>query len=99
MADDRGKSPKQEGAVYEVRALTNRWLEPMKGDVISSHTSAVAAMDAFGRQAQASTDGTGRTSRGNFVAKAVVRVDAQGTESVVLAPPMGTGTLAWPYEN
>ena len=99
MADNAKKSSQQEGAVYEVRALTNRWLEPMKGDVISTHTSAVAAMDAFGHEAQASTDGTGRSSRGNYVAKAVVRVDARGTESVVLAPPVGTGSLAWPYEN
>jgi len=93
-------SPHEEGVVYEVRALSNRWLEPMKGEVLSRHSSAKAAMAAFEREAQAATDGTGRTSRGNFVAKAVVRVDAQANESVVLPPPIdGGGRVAWPYNN
>ena len=87
------------GVVYEVRALTDRWVAPMKGDVISSHSSAHAAMDAFGREPEGATDGTGRTTHGNFVAKAVVRVDAQGHESMLLPPPVGRGNIAWPYSN
>jgi hypothetical protein len=32
------------------------------------------------------------------VAKAVVRIDAQANESVVLPPPIdGGGKIAWPY--
>jgi len=85
--------------VYEVRALTNRWLDPKAGTVISSHSSASAAWDAFKNEPQEASDGTGRTSRGNFVPKAVVRVDAQGAESMILAPPAGGGLLAWPYNN
>jgi len=91
-------SPEQ-GVVYEVRALTNRWVEPKAGPVISSHSSARAAWDAFEREPKEATDGTGRTTQGNYVAKAVVRVDAQGNESMILAPPAGGGLLAWPYSN
>jgi len=93
------RSAHQDGAVYEVRALTNRWVEPLAGTVVSTHSSPEAAMDAFQKESQFADDGTGRTTWGNYVAKAVVRVDAQGGESVVLAPPLGGGTLAWPYSN
>lgn len=100
MASDGMLSPHQEGVVYEVRALSNRWLEPMKGEVLSRHSSAKAAMDALAREPQAAADGTGRTSHGNYVAKAVVRLDAQANESVVLPPPIdGGGRIAWPYSN
>jgi len=85
------------GVVYEVRALTNRWLEPKAGPVISSHSSAGAAWEAFKREPQEASDGSGRTAQGNYVAKAVVRVDEEGNESMVLAPPAGGGLLAWPY--
>ncbi len=88
-----------QGVVYEVRALTNRWLEPKAGPVISSHTSAGAAWDAFKREPQEASDGSGRTTKGNYVAKAVVRVDEEGNESMVLAPPAGGGLLAWPYSE
>jgi hypothetical protein len=92
-------SARSKGVVYEVRALTDRWAAPMKGDVISRHASPQAAMDALGREPQGATDGTGRTSHGNFVPKAVVRVDSQGNESMLLPPPVGGGNLAWPYSN
>ncbi len=87
------------GVVYEVRALTNRWLEPKAGPVISSHSSAGAAWEAFKREPQEGSDGSGRTTKGNYVAKAVVRVDEEGNESMVLAPPAGGGLLAWPYSE
>jgi len=99
MAEAEKVSPGAKGVVYEVRALTDRWVAPMKGDVLSTHTSAHAAMDAFGREPKGASDGTGRTTRGNFVPKAVVRVDADGRESMLLPPPVGKGNIAWPYSN
>ena len=93
------KAPESErGVVYEVRALTNRWVEPQAGPVISTHASARAAWDDFQKEPQSGSDGSGRTSTGNYVAKAVVRVDSQGGESMVLPPPAGGGLLAWPYK-
>ncbi len=85
-----------DGAVYEVRALTNRWIEPMVGTVISTHSSAKAAMDAFQRPPASSEGGR---STGGYVAKAVVRVDPDGSESVVLPPPAGGGLQSWPYSR
>jgi hypothetical protein len=99
MDETEKASAGSKGVTYEVRALTDRWVAPTKGDVISSHTSARAAMNAFAREPEGATDGTGRTSHGNFVAKAVVRVDAQGKESMLLPPPVGSGNIAWPYPN
>lgn len=95
------KGPAGQGSfVYEVRALTNRWTEPQAGTVISRHSSAQAAQAAFEREPQSAADGTGRSTYGNYVAKAVVRVDDQGCESMMLAPPIaGSGLLAWPYSN
>ena len=97
MADAQNGSDSEQGVVYEVRALTNRWLEPQAGPVISSHRSARSAWDAFKKEPQSGSDGSGRTSNGNYVAKAVVRVDAQGGETMILPPPAGGGLLAWPY--
>lgn len=91
--------PSDQGVVYEVRALTNRWVEPMAGTVISSHRSAKAAMDAFQREPQTGSDGGGRSTSGNYQAKAVVRIDTDGSESVLLPPPAGGGLLKWPYTN
>ncbi len=85
--------------VYEVRALTNRWIEPSAGPVISSHSTPKAAWDAYNRESKEASDGTGRTTYGNFVAKAVVRVDTDGKESMILPPPAGEGILNWPYAN
>ena len=99
MANAQKAGASNENAVYEVRALTNRWVQPTVGTVISSHRSAAAAWAAFRKEPQESTDGTGRTTAGNFQPKAVVRVDAQGKESIVVPPPAGGGLLAWPYEN
>jgi hypothetical protein len=94
------RSAEQDGFVYEVRALTNRWTDPQAGPVISSHRSARAAQNAFDREPQFAEDGTGRTTYGNYVAKAVVRVDDQGRESMMLAPPIaGSGLRDWPYAN
>jgi hypothetical protein len=87
----------ERGVVYEVRALTNRWEEPQSGPVVSSHSTAKAAWEAFTREPQAGADGSGRTAGGNYVAKAVVRVGADGAESMVLPPPAGGGLLSWPY--
>jgi hypothetical protein len=99
MANTERATDPEQGVVYEVRALTNRWLDPQAGPVISSHRSARSAWDAFKQEPQAGTDGSGRTSGGNYVAKAVVRVDAQGGESMVLPPPQGGGLIAWPYNK
>jgi hypothetical protein len=87
------------GVVYELRALTNRWIEPSAGPVISTHSTARAAWAAFENAPKDASDGTGRTTYGNFVAKAVVRVDPDGSESMILPPPAGTGILNWPYDN
>lgn len=97
MASTEHRSNGEHGVVYELRSLTDRWVAPMAGTVISSHASAEAAMAAFKREPQAAEDGTGRTTHGNYKAKAVVRVDASGGESVVLPPPAGGGLQAWPY--
>lgn len=98
VGDNQKTQDAERGVVYEVRALTNRWVEPQKGPVISSHASAKAAWAAFENEPQSGTDGSGRTSTGNYVAKAVVRVDSEGGESMVLPPPAGGGLLAWPYK-
>ncbi|HTJ75370.1 MAG TPA: hypothetical protein VL337_08390 [Acidimicrobiales bacterium] len=97
MANSESAPESERAVVYEVRALTNRWVEPQKGDVISTHASAKAAWAAFKNEPQSAADGSGRTSTGNYVAKAVVRVDADGSESMVLPPPAGGGLLSWPY--
>ncbi len=99
MSGKNSASTTQQGTVYEIRALTNRWLSPMAGEVISSHNSAKAAMEAFARQPRAADDGSGRTTHGNYVAKVVVRVDAHGTESVLLPEPHGEGLQSWPYTD
>ncbi len=96
MDVDEQQSPKR-AVVYEVRALTNRWTDPKAGPVISSHSSARSAWEAFKREPQAGTDG-GRSSSGNYVPKAVVRVGEDGEESMVLPPPAGGGLLTWPYK-
>ena len=87
----------QRGVVYELRALTNRWLDPMAGTVISSHNSAKEAIEAFNRQPRSASDGSGQSSHGNYVAKTVIRVDPDGTETVQLPPPHGEGLQTWPY--
>ena len=98
MAERQNAPESERAVVYEVRALTNRWVEPQKGPMISSHASAKAAWAAFENEPQCGSDGSGRTSTGNYVSKAVVRVDVQGGESMVLLPPSGGGLLSWPYK-
>ncbi|HEX8771429.1 MAG TPA: hypothetical protein VF711_11740 [Acidimicrobiales bacterium] len=93
------ESTSDKSVVYELRALTNRWESPSAGPVISSHATPKAAWDAFNNAPKEATDGTGRSTYGNFVAKAVVRVDPDGTESMILPPPAGEGILNWPYSN
>lgn len=85
--------------MYEVRALTNRWLEPLGSQVISSHGSAEAALAALDDQPPIAGDGTRRTTHGEYVAKVAVRVNADGTESSVLPPPHGEGLRPWPYSR
>ena len=99
MTDTHVGTDPEQGVVYEVRALTNRWLEPQAGPVISTHRTARAAWDAFKKEPQSGSDGSGRRSGGDYVAKAVVRVDAQGGESMVLPPPQGGGLQKWPYNR
>lgn len=74
----------QQGVVYELRTLTDRWVEPMGREVLSTHSSAQAANDAYERQSQAAKDGTGRTTWGSYVPNIVVRVNGDGTESVAV---------------
>lgn len=74
----------QQGVVYELRTLTNRWVEPMGREVLSTHSSAQAANDAYEREAQAAKDGTGRSTYGSYVPNIVVRVNGDGTESVAV---------------
>ena len=76
-------SPARRGVVYELRALPDRWVEPMGRDVLSSHDSAHAAQAAYERLQQAD-DGTGRTTWGSYVPNIVVRVNGDGTESVAV---------------
>ena len=74
------------GVTYELRRLTDRWLQPMGGEVISTHPSQGAALAAYDREPQ-SGDGGGRSSNGSFVPNIVVRVDADGTETVAMMRP------------
>lgn len=97
MENANSPTADEQGVVYEVRALTNRWIEPTVGRVISSHTSAHAAWAAFKKEPQTGSNGSGRSTSSNFEAKAVVRVAADGSESMVLPPPAGGGLLKWPY--
>lgn len=77
------------GLVYEVRALSDRWADPLAGATISRHGSAEAALAARERQPRAATDGSGRTGRGDYVATVVVEIDGQGNERVTLPVPTG----------
>ncbi len=78
MTKSEQSAGQETGIVYEVRALTNRWVEPKAGPVISSHSSAADAWAAFKREPQEASDGTGRSTKGNYVAKAVVRAERAG---------------------
>ena len=70
--------------VYELRKLTDRWLQPLGDEVISTHDSERAALEAYDRQPRKGSDGSGRSSSGSFVPTVVVRVDPDGTESVAI---------------
>lgn len=73
-----------QGAVYQLRKLTDRWVQPLGGEVISTHDSERAALAAYDREPNAAVDGTGRSTAGSFVPNVVVRVDADGSESVAV---------------
>lgn len=94
-AEERS-AQQQEGLVYEVREVTDRWAEPTSGTVISRHSSAQEALDALHDEPQYSSDGTGRSAQGNYVSKVCVRIDAEGNESMLLEPPRSDGLLTWP---
>ena len=85
----KNSSEEQDGVVYEVRTLPDRWAEPMGHDVISVHTTADAALDAYESMPQRADDGTGRSTYGSFVPSVVVRVNGDGTESVTVRRPIG----------
>lgn len=74
----------QQGTVYQLRRLTDRWVQPLGGEVISTHDSEQSALAAYDREPRLASDGTGRSSAGSFVPNVVVRVDADGTESVTV---------------
>lgn len=71
------------GVVFELRRLTDRWLQPLGSEVISTHPSQGAALAAYDREAQGEGAG-GRSTAGAFVPNIVVRVDPDGTESVAM---------------
>ncbi|MFN2505104.1 MAG: hypothetical protein ABR540_12920 [Acidimicrobiales bacterium] len=54
----------EEGVVYEVRTLPDRWEEPIGDEVLSTHSSAEAALDAKTDELQLADDGTGRSTQG-----------------------------------
>ena len=84
----RNNNDEQDGVRYEVRTLPDRWAEPMGHDVISVHSTADAALDAFQSLPQRAADGTGRSTYGSFVPSIVIRVNADGSESVTTRRPL-----------
>ena len=74
----------QRGGVYQVRRLDDRWVQPMGGDVLSTHDSERAAFAAYDRESQIAADGTGRSTAGSFVPRIVIRVNTDGSESVAV---------------
>jgi len=84
-----------DGVTYQLRRLTDRWVHPMGGEVISTHPSQGAALAAYDREPQSGGDGSGRSTFGSFVPSVVIRVDADGTESVAMM--RRTGGAPWTY--
>ena len=74
----------QQGTVYQVRKLTERWVRPMGDEVISTHDSEQSALAAYDRGPQAAGDGTGRSTAGAYLPMVVIRVDSDGSESVAV---------------
>jgi len=87
--DESNDRPGQQGdARYELRSLTDRWVQPMGSAVLSTHASADAAFAAQKREPQQSTTGGGRSTRGTFVPSIIVRVDGDGRESPTVPKPV-----------
>jgi len=86
------KTTEQGNAVYELRKLTDRWVQPLGEEVVSTHHSEEAALAAYDDQPKIAVDGTGRSGAGSFVPLVVVRVAADGRESV---PVRRTGGGRW----
>ena len=88
MDDTSSRSEQQDGVRYELRSLTDRWMQPMGSLVLSTHGTADAALAAQQREPQQSTTGGGRSTRGTFVPNIVVRVDIDGSESPTVPKPV-----------
>lgn len=73
----------EQGSVYQLRRLTDRWVQPLGGEVISSHDTREAALHAYDREPQTADDGSGRSTSGSFVPNVVVRVNPDGREEAV----------------
>lgn len=87
MDETNDRSEQQDGVRYELRSLTDRWIQPMGSLVLSTHPTADAALAAQQREPQESTTGGGRSTLGTFVPNIVVRVDVDGSESPTLPKP------------
>lgn len=88
MDKTKNRPDEQDGVVYEVRTLPDRWTEPMGKDVLSVHSTAQAALDAYQALPQTADDGTGRSTYGSFVPSIVIRVNANSSESVTVPRPI-----------
>lgn len=83
MSKSEESKSQEQGSVYQLRRLTDRWIQPLGGEVISTHDTRDAALQAYDREPQSANDGTGRSTKGSFVPNVVVRIDPDGTEEAV----------------
>lgn len=88
MEETNVGSEQQDGVRYELRSLTDRWMQPMGSVVLSTHGTADDALAAQQREPQQSTTGGGRSTRGTFVPNIVVRIDIDGSESPTVPKPV-----------
>lgn len=88
MDETNDRSEQHDGIRYELRSLTDRWMQPMGSIVLSTHGTEEAALAAQRREPQQSTTGGGRSTRGTFVPNIVVRVDIDGSESPTVPRPV-----------
>lgn len=88
MEETNVGSEQPDGVRYELRSLTDRWMQPMGSVVLSTHRTAEDALAAQKREPQQSTTGGGRSTRGSFVPNIVVRVDVDGSESPTVPKPV-----------
>lgn len=92
MPKNQNRSEQQDGVAYELRTLEDRWTQPMGSDVLSSHSSAQGALDAQAHEPQEADDGTGRSTLGSYVPNVIVRINGDGSESVIVPRPLDVGT-------